>query len=183
MKWITSAGGPFLLVDEENLLTWGGVIDPIPPHGLDLYSPSGVPTDYDRACNVDGPIGSITVGDAPALVFGEEALCATWLGSAGDDEGKIVRYSFADSEKEVLQSISTMPETAFTQRQLFSVSRSHLFLFDSAIAGGNIEKFPSDYIAIELPCGTYDVATATYSPEHRMYVIVHRFVRQFATSP
>ena len=48
MRWVSSEGGPLLLLEERSLEKWGGVLDLMtgPPANISR-SPGGKPTDYD----------------------------------------------------------------------------------------------------------------------------------------
>ncbi len=87
---------------------------------------------------------------------------------------------FADGETEVLNCLNEIPEAAFNSHQLHYIGAGNLLLFDSAIAGRDVKRRPSDFISVLLRSGTYDVATAIHNPNDRMYVVVHRFCLQKA---
>jgi hypothetical protein len=59
--WVTSAGGPLILIPESACHLWGGAPRTYPDEE----------GDYGRACDVDGYVGLIDVGAAQALVLGD----------------------------------------------------------------------------------------------------------------
>lgn len=69
LVWVQSAGGPLIVVPESSVNAWGGVTK----SGAVLGGPGGR-DDYDRACEIDGLAGVITVGadDADAIVLADE---------------------------------------------------------------------------------------------------------------
>jgi len=178
MHWIESAGGPLLLLFEESLDNWGGVIDLISGPAADIrYSPGGKSTDYDRACSVKWYIGLIDIGKEYGVVLGGEPLQTTWLPYQAASGGMVVRWVFGESESEFLNWIDTIPEAMFRADRTFNVNGPKLLLFDSAVAGRNVKKMPQEYLSIELEPGIYEIKTAIYQPDARNSMVVHRFER------
>ncbi|WP_150242300.1 Imm21 family immunity protein [Nocardiopsis quinghaiensis] len=54
--WVSSFGGPLLLVPSSALAAWGGCTD----EGM-IFGDPDTPDDYDRACAVDGLTGVVPV--------------------------------------------------------------------------------------------------------------------------
>lgn len=69
--WVTSAGGPLILIPESACHHWGGAPRTYPDDE----------GDYGRACEVDGYVGLIDVGAAQALVLGDMPARTTFLPS------------------------------------------------------------------------------------------------------
>jgi hypothetical protein len=175
MQWIRSAGGPLMLLDEQSVQQWGGTIDEIaPPLAVESYSPGGKPTDYDRACSVDGFLGRIPVGAEEALVLGDDPMATTWLATERHDSGMLVRCLCADDLDEALDSAKRIPDVAFNDEGTFRVTGPRLLLFDAAFAGRNVRKYPTEYLTIELIPGLYRVATAIFQPNVESSMVVHR---------
>jgi Immunity protein 21 len=175
MRWISSAGGPLLLLDEGNIECWGGAIDiTVAPDVKESSSSGGTRTDYDRACQIEDWLGRLVVGSGEALVLGGDPMATTWLGAEALDGGMLVRWLFAENEAEVLDNVRALPATAFQSQGLFSIGESKLLLFDSAFAGRNVRKYPTEYLAMQLKRGDYEVGTAVHESDDRMYVVVHR---------
>ncbi|MFE6486320.1 Imm21 family immunity protein, partial [Streptomyces sp. NPDC057757] len=82
VEWVESGGGPLIAIPEIVLPFWSGA------DGDEMYS------DYDRACDVDGSIGLVPVGDTRALVLGDEPASTSFL----PEHGTFVRWCAADSE-------------------------------------------------------------------------------------
>ncbi len=177
MRWITSEGGPLLLLDEEGLEMWGGVLGLLTgPPAQNSWSPGGTPTDYDRACSIEGYIGSIAIGAKRGIVFGDEPMRTAWVPCEEASGGTVVRWVFGESEDEFLGWVDRVPEASFRSDGLFEVLRPKLLMFDSAVAGRNVKKRPSEYLSIELEPRSYAIETAVYQPDARTSMIVHRFV-------
>lgn len=176
MHWIESAGGPLLLLSEESLANWGGVFALVSgPAATESYSPGGSPTDYDRACAVDGYFGRITVGAEEAVVLGGEPLQATWAPFRRPSSGMIVRWVFGETESEFLSWIDKVPDAIFHAEGAFQVKGPRLLLFDSALPGRKAKNRPDEYLLIEFKPGTYQIKTAVYQPDARTSMVVHRF--------
>jgi hypothetical protein len=176
MRWIESAGGPLLLLSEESLKDWGGVRELMTgPAAKHSWSPDGKPTDYDRACSVDGYVGLIPVGDDYGVVFGDEPSSTTWIPNQSENGGTCVRWVFGENESEFLSWIQKIPESIFRPSEIFVVKKPSQILFDSALAGHNVKKKAEEYLSITLKLGLYEIRTAIYQPDARTSMVVHRF--------
>jgi len=166
------------LLDEQALDNWGGVVDPIAASLTEKsWSPGGKPTDYDRACRIDGWLGVIAVGATQGLVLGDEPMQTAWVPPCTEAGGMMVRWVFAESEDEVVEWLGKIPDAIFRPECLFRVERPTLLLFDSGLAGRNVKSRPEEYLSIELEPGLYEIETAIYEPDERTCMVVHRFKR------
>lgn len=96
VEWVESGGGPLIAVPETVLPFWAGA------DGEETAS------DYDRACEVDGHVGLLPVGDCTALVLGDEPASTAYL----PDRGLFVRWCAGNSEDELLASVPVAVDTA-----------------------------------------------------------------------
>lgn len=178
MRWITSEGGPLLLLNEGNLDKWGGIDELITgPAAHKSYSPFGRPTDYDRACSVEGFIGSIAIGTEQGIVFGDEPMRTTSVPCQTECGVTIIRWVFGESENEFLKCTVDIPETLFRLDGAFAIRGPTLLLFDSALSGKNVKTSCSEFLTIELESSVYDAKTAIYQPDERTSMVVHRLIR------
>jgi hypothetical protein len=178
MHWIESAGGPLLLLSEDSMGNWGGVLDLISRAAAKVsYSPGGKPTDYDSACSVEGLLGFIEIGTENAVVLGGESLQTAWVPNGAGNGGMFIRWFFGESEAEFMSWIDDIPEEIFGANEKVIIRRRNLILFDSAVAGRNVKKKPDEYLSIELEPGHYDIETGVYQPDDRTSMVVHRFKR------
>lgn len=176
MKWIVSAGGPLLLLDARKLKQWGGIFDEIEDWpGRESFSPDGFATDYDRACQINGYLGSIPVGSSKAIVFSDEPLPTTWVPIP--QGGVFVRCFYAESETPALDWLCNVPEDAFRDECTFNVASQRLVLFDAALAGRDVKQYPDEFLLLELAVGTYKVSTAEYQPDAQTSMLLHQFER------
>ncbi|WP_037672511.1 immunity 21 family protein [Streptomyces griseus] len=145
-EWVESGGGPLIAVPEAVLPFWTGA------DGEETAS------DYDRACEVDGFIGLLPVGDSAALVFGDEPASTTYL----PDHGTFVRWSAADSEEELLAEVQTALETALWEPEVRWTVPGPVLLFDAAWPGN--DSAGTDHVRIALTPGHYAVRAANVQP-------------------
>ncbi|HUQ32045.1 MAG TPA: Imm21 family immunity protein [Pyrinomonadaceae bacterium] len=161
--WIESAGGPLLLLEENLLAHWHGCFS----------NSEDTPTDYDRACDVDGDIGIIAVGSGQGIVLGEEPFSTAWWPLAKLGEGLLVRWVYAESEAAVIRALENLPSAAWLRTDVeFQVSNGKLLLFDAACSGSDIDE----RLEIEIRKGCYVAETLPYQPDEQTSLILHRFV-------
>ncbi|MEV4216660.1 Imm21 family immunity protein [Nonomuraea sp. NPDC049725] len=143
LTWVSTTGGPHILVPESSCRHWRGV-------PMDYSDDEG---DYGRACAVDGYIGLIDVGRVPALVFGDHPGMTTYLRS----RRTLVRWMGADSEAELLGvAIDALDSrTVPWDEELLWDVHEPVILFDSSCAHEHIAA--EDHLLIDLAPGSYTV--------------------------
>src|SRR4051794_4006727 len=96
MKWISSKGGPLVLLPQNLVKFWGGCATSYT--AVYYLSDDGdtAVTDYDRACDIDDTVGVLQLAEEQCLVFGTEDGQATWITAAGSVSGYLVRWLYAD---------------------------------------------------------------------------------------
>jgi hypothetical protein len=146
VEWVESGGGPLIAVPETVLPFWAGA------DGDETAS------DYDRACEVDGFIGLLPVGDSAALVFGDEPAATTYL----PDHRTFVRWSAADSETALLAEVPTALDTAAWEAEVCWNVPGAVLLFDAAWPGTDSAR--TDQVRVALDPGRYAVRAAHVQP-------------------
>ncbi|MEU6774856.1 immunity 21 family protein [Streptomyces sp. NPDC046759] len=146
LEWVESGGGPLIAVPETVLPFWAGA------------DSEELDTDYDRACEVDGHIGLLPVGDSAALVFGDEPASTSFLA----DRGLFVRWSAANSEAELLAGVFAAVGTAVWGSEVHWQVPGPVLLFDSAWPGGTAAG--QEHLRIPLEPGPYAVRSAYVQP-------------------
>jgi hypothetical protein len=177
MEWIESQGGPLLVVEESLLLLWEGADAPSEGRLVQAESrasPAGIPTDYDRACDVRRVIGQIEIGGHPSLVLAGEPLPSTWWPDPTQNGGTIVRWRYANSEDEIANALAGVSNELFMGQALHMSVNEPLVMFDAAMPGHDIV---SPHLRFEISHGQYAVQTATYEPDSSTSLLLHRFVR------
>ncbi|MEU9354640.1 immunity 21 family protein [Streptomyces griseoloalbus] len=146
VEWVESGGGPLIAVPEAVLPFWTGA------DGEETAS------DYDRACEVDGLVGLLPVGDSTALVLGNEPAATAFL----PEHNTLVRCIAGHSEAEVLASVPAALHTAQWQPEVHWKVPGALLLFDAAWPG--TESTDTDHLRLTLAPGRYAVRAAQVQP-------------------
>ncbi|WP_320775334.1 immunity 21 family protein [Streptomyces sp. CRN 30] len=146
VDWVESGGGPLIAVPETVLPFWTGA------DGEETAS------DYDRACEVDGQAGLLPVGDAAALVLGDEPAATAFL----PEHNAFVRWCAGEDESELLGSVPGALATAEWEPELTWQIPGALLLFDAAWPGGACES--TDHVRVALDPGRYAVRAAHVRP-------------------
>ncbi|HEY5838764.1 MAG TPA: Imm21 family immunity protein [Pyrinomonadaceae bacterium] len=168
LTWISSDGGPLLLVEKSLVSDWQGV-STLQTNGAE----DGPPADYDRACSIEDYVGLIAVGTGEALVLGDEPMQTSWL-AVSDREGILIRWQWAADEESVRNTLHEIIEAAWESTDVrFEIKTGELLLFDAAYPGDEIESS----LVINLSAGEYSVNTAFWRPEDETSLILHRLRR------
>jgi hypothetical protein len=152
LEWVESGGGPLIAVPETVLPFWAGA------------DSEDLDTDYDRACEVDGYVGLLPVGDSAALVLGDEPAATSYLA----DHGTFVRWSAAYSEDALLAGARAALDTAVWETELRWHVPGPVVLFDSAWPGAGADR--EEHLRVPLEPGTYAVRAAYTRPEPETWV-------------
>jgi hypothetical protein len=181
LRWIASAGGPLILLDERYLSAWLGS-DQTDDFDLDApEEPSDRVTDYDRACAVavDGYIGILAVDGGQAVVFGGEPMSTAWIPRAAS-EGIFVRSWYADvqDEERLVEHVASIDEEAWTPTGFtLQVDGQPLLLFDAAYSGLEAAE-DAEHLTVALDAGRYAIESTILEPSQRAKWLVHRFRRR-----
>ncbi|MEU1851169.1 immunity 21 family protein [Streptomyces sp. NPDC019990] len=146
VEWVESGGGPLIAVPETVLPFWAGA------DGEETSS------DYDRACEVDGHVGLLPVGDSTALVLGDEPAATAYL----PEQGVFVRWCAGDSEDELLASVPVAVDEAEWEPEVCWDVPGTVHLFDAAWPGA--EPAGDDRVRVVLEPGRYGVRAARVQP-------------------
>ncbi|MFI6335284.1 immunity 21 family protein [Streptomyces sp. NPDC050535] len=152
VEWVESGGGPLIVIPEIVLPFWSGA------DGDEMYS------DYDRACDVDGSIGLVPVGDTRALVLGDEPASTSYL----PEHGAFVRWCAADSEDDLLKGVPAALETAVWEPEVHWNVPGAVILFDAAWPGTTSTR--TEHIRVALEPGRYAVRSTYAEPGPETWV-------------
>lgn len=144
-EWIESGGGPLIAIPEVVLPFWTGA------DGDEMSS------DYDRACDIDGHIGLLPVGDTRALVLGDEPAATAFL----PEHGTFVQWCAANSEDEVLGAVPAALDVAPWGPEVEWTVPGAVVLFDAAWPGDDSQR--TDHLRVALEPGRYGVRAASVS--------------------
>jgi hypothetical protein len=159
--WVTSLGGPLILIPQSGCPLWGGA----PPSYSDEEG------DYGRACAVDGYIGLIDVGHTTALVLGDHPARTRFL----PDHGILLREIAGVGDDEVLAATLERLANIGWESQLTWEITEPLILFDS------VNDYPyvvlsagEEHLRIDLPPGRYTAEAAYLQIPDTAYLILVR---------
>ncbi|MGW2784067.1 Imm21 family immunity protein [Streptomyces populi] len=146
VQWVESGGGPLIAIPETVLPFWSGA------DGDDMSC------DYDRACDVEGFIGLLPVGDTRALVLGDEPASTTYL----PEHGAFVRWHAARSDDELLAAVPAALAQAEWEEEAEWTVPGPVVLFEAAWSGTFSES--TDRLRVALEPGRYGVRAAFVHP-------------------
>lgn len=180
MTWFEGNGGPLLLLSHEYMRYWEGIR---PPTDRNIRAnfrwgyPNAPATDYDRACDVNDWLGLIEIDKGKGLVLGDEPLRTTWKPiETGEAVGMLIRWLYAENEEEVLEALRRVPHSIWEATGLmFIVGTEPLYLFDAACPGKELTD--DERLIVNVNPGSYAVDTASYEPDDKTALILHRFVQ------
>ncbi|MET7983541.1 MULTISPECIES: immunity 21 family protein [unclassified Streptomyces] len=152
VQWVESGGGPLIAIPETVLPFWAGA------DGDDMSC------DYDRACDVDGFVGLLPVGDTRALVLGDDPASTTYL----PEHGTFVRWCAAESEEELLAVVPAALVQAAWEPEVEWTVPGPVVLFDATWPGTASES--TDHLRVELEPGRYGVRAARVEPGPETWV-------------
>ncbi|MFO0599543.1 MAG: Imm21 family immunity protein [Myxococcaceae bacterium] len=132
LRFVGTEGGPVMAIPVSALESWKGVFD---ANGEALYGKG--PTDYDRACDVKGPI--LKHGGVEVLVLDQES---TAFFKASDEVSYFLRWIGADHGSHVLQAVLSAGPKAwkFTGKTFTVAGEGGLAVIDSAEFGRDVKK-------------------------------------------
>ncbi|WP_405983349.1 Imm21 family immunity protein [Streptomyces sp. NBC_00872] len=156
-SWVRSMGGPLIVVPASALDRWSGCTE----DGV-ILGGTAVSDDYDRACDVEGWAGVISVGTgAAALVLADEPATTRYL----PEQRVFLRRLAADSEAELLEAAGAVlddPATDWEDCGIWETDGAAV-LMDSAEAGADLAvEYPDrgglpEQAAIPVPAGRWSV--------------------------
>jgi hypothetical protein len=160
---IASAGGPLILLPRAALPFWTGVAG----------------DDYDRACGVDGRLGTLDVGDDQALVIGDEPDSTALLPGTGADSLVVAKWTYGPDKAGVVAALRKVRLEAFPEPEVaFVFGSSPQVLFDSALPGGDVREC----LTAALQAGNYVASTLLFKPAHDICLVLH-WVRPAGMTP
>jgi hypothetical protein len=168
-EWVSSGGGPLLVLPESLLPYWNGADA---PESALIPSDANSITDYDRACGIHRLVDVISVGPSEGLVLADEPLDTLWWTRGRPGEVYLVRWVYGPSDQAVLKELPTFDTRTLRPTGLvFHLSGGPLVLFDSAMPGTDITT-PS--ARTDLPAACYQVETAKFKPNAATELLVYR---------
>jgi hypothetical protein len=178
--WVVCDGGPHLLLPTELVPFWEGVNEPFGGRvvharfraSCDKSAPA---TDYDLACDVEGYLGIIPVGNGFGLVIGDVVPMSTWIPSGPIRGGFVAVPEYWDIElasffPRINAAVNELFEDDFAPTGFSLTTRTDGFTLLAACDNG--PKWVYSTVSIPLEANTYEVsATRCVAPdfEARVY--------------
>lgn len=181
LKWIQSAGGPFILISEKDVGFWSGILnrdsylvngDEEAEEAEDFLDPNEA--DYGKACLIEGWLGLTIINNEKVLVLGDEPISTTFFFSA--EKPVLARWFYGENKEFVNNLILSMDIDSIDNWEFaleFNVMSDKQFLFDSACSRNMLNE--EEYLEINLKSGVYKVSTAIYKPNDKTQLILHKF--------
>ena len=144
--WITSLGGPLILVPESACPHWNGAPRDWPENE----------GDYGRACAVDGLIGLIDVGPAHALVLGDDPARTTFH----VERNLLIRAVAIDDGTDLDAILERVLPTITWDDELTWDVPGAVVLFDSVHSYAQVTGAGEQHLRIELAPGRHTVQAA-----------------------
>jgi Immunity protein 21 len=170
-RWITTTGGPHILLPKGLLGQWCGV------EGWSHHRNPQDFSDYARACRVRTWLGKIPCGSGEAVVLSGESAPITWINGRSAEHGFLVQGIAIDDELEI--EVALKSDTL--SRQLLSPGAESieievdltgkLYLFDSSERGDDVR---GEKLVLSLSSGEYKIRAAYYASS--MKVVVREIV-------
>lgn len=181
LKWIESAGGPFILISDKIVGLWSGILNrnsflangnDTAEEAKDFLNPDEA--DYGKACSIKERLGLVKVDNEDALILGGEPSNTTFFYSLNTPV--LARLSFANdrafAENALLNlDLNSINDWEFAL-EIHLTSDRH-FLFDSACSQGMLSE--EDYLQINIKQGSYRLSTALCEPDNETQLILHKF--------
>ena len=173
-NWVTTTGGPHLLIAEEQLGDWRGI------EGCRDPSDPADQSDYARACRVTTWLGAVPCRNGVAVVLSGDAGDIAWYPTGCGDEGYLVQWLGADDERfiePVLRSseLQSLLEGPIAERLDFETGFSGAMrLIDASECGANLQD---RYEVLSLRRGRYQ-ARAAYYEATQLAIVVRQISRR-----
>lgn len=153
MLWISTTGGPLVVLPKAGRSEWRGASD--------------AGSDYELACSVDEYAGIVHWGNRDLLVLGDEPLQTAVR--VGEGRVTLIRWMFSPDEKSILECLEpdTWEEPIETLRWV--VSDTEHVLCDSAVPG----KLMEEGIEIRLDARPHKVLTYLVRPVKDVGAVIH----------
>ena len=154
MLWISSDGGPLVILPENRLLIWRGAAE--------------TGADYELACSVNDYAGLVEWKGCNALVLGDEPFQTTTRYSPQGVD--LIRWMYAPDEETLLRALDTTDWGPPAEELEWHVDDADQVMIDSACEG----QLSVERVKIRLPQGRQRVSTYVVKPSPEVAAVVHQ---------
>jgi hypothetical protein len=160
LRWISSAGGPLVMLPGSYLKQWQGVQN----------KSSGV-SDYELACKAASFADNIQWRGIELLVFGDEPMATCVVDH--DKMPLIARWRHAPDDVSAVRALTSaqVGNMVPIEHVRLRVVEPEQVIFDSGTPGPRVK----DRLELTLKSGLYVVRTFCYEPSREMAFILHTF--------
>ena len=164
LGWVSSLGGPLIVMDRSLMSNWSGDVGP----GNHRFQESV--SDYDRACEVEGYVGTVEIDGGKALVLNDLPSQTTAF-SVDSKRVLLARWIWAENEdyaKDALRRFDL--EQLWNDTGLYiRFETGELVLFDSVIKGSELVAS----IRLVVESGSFGISYFAYQPDDqtRLFMI------------
>jgi hypothetical protein len=153
-EWLSSSGGPLVVVDESKAALWTGI--------------DGQPSDYEIACQASDYVSTLTMHGSEVLVLGDEPLQTAIATS--DDFLLIIRWKWADSEADVHAAIKKIDFDAVSYIEKLNIEwlDKQLVMFDAADAFNSRQC-----LRLKINSRKNEISTFIYEPTSTTALLIH----------
>lgn len=159
-------GGPHVLLPASAASSWNGMGE--------NYDPLDPETDYVRACNVEPPVGTISVGDQDALVIAGSPPMTAWGKTGG--EGAINIFIFEEWQVDDLELLASAALTEMqsvqamdTQIRWNLADKGVILMFAGDLPG----KAVYGEVHVPLSAGSYTISYSQYDGVQGKMSLLH----------
>ena len=183
--WLTTYGGPSIIIGKNNLKHWSGVgsIEASREFKFDEVEDFMNPelSHYGQACEIENLVGIIKNSEIPEpiLVIADEPNPTTILTDTVNTRILIVKWNYGESEEEFESFISFRKLVNLENWQVeFEVEllKKNYVLVDATITGFDTKYEPM--LKFEIEPGKYQVSTRMYEPNEDTSMFLHKLSRQ-----
>ena len=184
LKWIDSAGGSLVLISDNVVKSWSGVLNrsaylnELLVDSDDFLNP--FEADYGKACSIHDYVGIADIENNSALVLGDEPMLTTIFYSTDSKVG-IARWYYAPDNSDGLidQLLLRLDMDSIDNWEFdldINLNSETQYLFDSAWDGRrlDIDKINDSFLLTHLKSGQYKVFTAVYEPNTETKLFLHK---------
>ena len=182
LEWISTGGGPLLLIPQKSLTLWEGSHKPSAGRVVEAkfrwHSPDDPATDYDRAVDLSlsADLAILELGSDNAIVLGDEPSSTSWW-PINAENGLIVRRIYAENDDAIISCLNKIPREIWESTNIaFNVPDCPLIIFDSAYPGSLIED---NCLIFSISEGVYSIETCFFRPDDETGLVLHRLSRRY----
>lgn len=153
-KWLSSSGGPLIVMDESRANLWGGF--------------EGQPSDYEIACQSGNYAEKLIMHNAEILVLGDEPLQTSIAKS--ENLILILRWKWAEDKADIYEAINEIDLDLISSIESIDIQwgETRLVVFDAA------DTFNSaDCLKFQTHSTANNIITFIYEPTAETSVLIH----------